>query len=47
MKLAAMRFEEFTTAGFMRIEEGVLERVLDDDFLVARDEETMWEALVV
>ncbi len=45
LKLAACRFEEFTrTTGFMRLGEEALSILLDDDRLVARSEEVVWEA---
>jgi hypothetical protein len=44
--MAARRFEEVAkTAGFARMGEEALERVLDDDRLVASNEETVWEAV--
>jgi hypothetical protein len=46
-KLATERFEQLaTTDGFMRINEDVLGRLLDDDTLTARNEEVVWEAVV-
>ena len=47
LKMAAERFEEFaTTAGFMRMGEEALGSVVDDDWLIARNEEVVWEAVV-
>jgi hypothetical protein len=47
LKLAADRFEEFaTTAGFMQMEWEALASVVDDDRLIARNEEAVWEAVV-
>ncbi len=47
LKMAAWRFEEFAgTAGFMRLGEEALSILLDDDRLVARSEEAVWEAVV-
>jgi hypothetical protein len=46
-KLAKERFEEFAkTEGFVHMEEEILGRLLEDDELVARNEEAVWEALV-
>ncbi len=46
-KIAACRFEEFArTAGFMQLGEEALSILLDDDLLVARSEEAVWEAVV-
>ena len=46
LEMAARRFEEVAkTAGFARMGEEALERVLDDDRLVASSEETVWEAV--
>ena len=47
LQMAATRFEEFArTAGFMRMGEEELGRVVDDDRLAARNEEAVWEAVV-
>ena len=47
LKMAAERFEEFArTAGFMRMGDEAPSSVLDDDRLVARSEEAVWEAVV-
>jgi hypothetical protein len=47
LEMAAERFEEFArTAGFELIEEQALAIVLDNDRLVARNEEAVWEAVV-
>jgi F-box/WD-40 domain protein 7 len=47
LKMAAERFEAFAqTAGFMRMGDEALGNVLDDDRLVARNEEAVWEAVV-
>jgi hypothetical protein len=46
-KLATGRFEELAkTEDFIRIGENVLAGLLDDDDLVARSEEAVWEAVV-
>ena len=46
-QMAVERFEEFArTAGFIRMGEEELGRVVDDDRLAARTEETVWEAVV-
>ena len=46
-RMAAARFEEFArTAGYMRIEGQDLMRLMDDDRLVASNEEAVWEAVV-
>ena len=45
-QLATERFEELaTTEGFMRMSEEALGSLLEDDNLVARNEEAVWEAL--
>jgi hypothetical protein len=45
---AAEHFEEFaTTAGFMRMGEEALTRLVDDDRLAASSEEAVWEAVAV
>ena len=47
LEMAATRFEEFAmTAGFARMGEEALTIVVDDDRLVARNEEAVWEAVV-
>ena len=47
LKMAAWRFEEFArTEGFMRMRGDALGSVLDDDRLVASNEEAVWEAVV-
>jgi hypothetical protein len=47
LKIAAERFEEFaTTAGFMWMGEEALGSVVDEDRLVARNEEAVWEAVL-
>jgi hypothetical protein len=47
LNMATWRFEEFVrTAGFMRLGEEALSILLDDDLLVARSEEAVWEAVV-
>jgi hypothetical protein len=47
LEMAATRFEEFTmTEGFARMGEEALTIVVDDDRLVARNEEAVWEAVV-
>jgi hypothetical protein len=47
LRMASWRFEEFaTTAGFMRMGEEALMSVVDDDQLVASNEEAVWEAVV-
>ena len=47
-KLAAERFEELAkTEGFMRMDAEALGRLLDDDHISARNEETVWEAVTV
>ncbi len=47
LKMVAWRFEEFAkTADFLRIREEALMIILDDDRLVAKSEETVWEAVV-
>jgi hypothetical protein len=47
LKLVACRFEEFArTAGFMLLEEEEMSILLDDDRLVARSEEAVWEAVI-
>ena len=47
LKMAAERFEEFArTAGFMQIGSDALGSMLDDDRLVARNEEALWGAVV-
>jgi hypothetical protein len=47
LTMAAKRFEKFVlTAGFMRIGEEELGILIDNDRLVARNEETVWEAVV-
>ncbi len=46
LSLAAEKFEEMVvTAGFMDIEEAALGALLDDDGLIAKNEEAVWEAL--
>ena len=46
-KLALERFEEVAeTAAFLRIEEDTMGCLLDEDELMARSEEAVWEALV-
>jgi hypothetical protein len=46
-RMALERFEEMAeTAAFLRIEEETIGCLLDDDRLVARSEEAVWEALV-
>ena len=46
LKMAVERFEEFaTTAGFMQMGGEALGRVLDDDRVVTRSEEAVWEAV--
>ena len=46
-KLATGRFEELAmTEGFMLMGEEALGKLLDDNFLAARNEEAVWEALV-
>ena len=46
LRLARSRFEELVgTAGFATMEEPALECLLDDDDLVARSEEAVWEAV--
>ena len=46
LRLARNRFEELVgTAGFATMEEPALECLLDDDDLVARSEEAVWEAV--
>jgi hypothetical protein len=45
--MAARRFDEFArTAGFVRMGMEELGRVVDDDGLVSRNEEAVWEAMV-
>jgi hypothetical protein len=47
LEMAATRFEEFAmTEGFARMGEEALTIVVDDDRLVARNEEAVWEAVV-
>ena len=47
LRMAACGFEEFSrTAGFMLLGEEALSILLDDDRLVARSEEAVWEAVV-
>ncbi len=47
-RLAAKQFEQLAmTEGFMRMDEAALGRLLDDDHLAARNEETVWEAVAV
>ncbi len=46
--LATERFEELVkTQGFMQMGEEALARLLDDDDLVIRNEEAVWEAMAV
>jgi hypothetical protein len=47
LTMAAWRFEEFArTAGFMLLGEEALSLLLDDDRLVVRSEEAVWDAVV-
>ena len=47
LKLAVLQFDDFAaTVGFMQMEEAVLGSVVDDDRLVSRSEEAVWEAVV-
>jgi hypothetical protein len=47
LRMAACRFEEFSrTGGFMLLGEEALSILLDDDRLVVRSEEAVWEAVV-
>ncbi len=47
LKMAVERFEEFArTAGFMQIGGKTLERMVDDERLIARNEKVVWEAVV-
>ena len=47
LEIATRRFEEFAkTAGFEQMGEEALMMVVDDDRLVARNEEAVWEAVV-
>ncbi len=47
LKMAAKQFNEVAmTAGFMRMTAEALQNLIDDDRLIARSEEAVWEAVV-